>query len=178
MMRSESIGTLRACIVVCFTIGFATISHADDAVAGKPKLATNPFVEDFNYAWQEIGSTFAYFDARATVWSDIPRLYKRDLQQVKTREQFVGLMEQVLDELYDPHTQLTTNTPKSFRLVPSGTDLWAEWHGGVATITQVRGESDAERVGIKPATTVLSINGVAIAAAVEARLGRSYPHQT
>jgi carboxyl-terminal processing protease len=43
------------------------------------------------------------------------------------------VLEQVVDELYDPHSQLNTNTSKSWRLVPSGTDLWASgsgWPGG------------------------------------------------
>ena len=78
--------------------------------------------------------------------------------------------------MYDPHMQLTANLERSARLVPSGTDLWAEWQEGRATITQVRGNSDAERAGLKQGTLVIAIDDVPIAKAVEARLGRSYAH--
>lgn len=88
------------------------------------------FSQDFDYAWREIGTTYAYFDAKATAWGDVPRLYAGDLQRVTTREEFVVLLERMVGELYDHHAQLTVNLPTSSRLVPSGTDLWAEWRGG------------------------------------------------
>ena len=138
--------------------------------------AKDDFNQDFDTMWRTIASTYAYLDVKATSWSDVPRLYDRDLRRVTTREEFIGLLERVLDELYDPHTQLTVNTGTSPRLVPSGTDLWAEWRGGQAVITQVRADSDAQRAGIKPNTIVVTINDMAIADAVELRLGRTYPH--
>jgi C-terminal processing protease CtpA/Prc len=134
------------------------------------------FSQDFDFAWRTFASTYAYFDLKATAWNDVPRLYSADLQRVTTRDGFVGLLEHVLDEVYDPHTQLTVNTPTSPRLVPSGTDLWAAWRGEQATITEVRADSDAQRAGIKAAAVVISINDVPIADAVESRLGRTYPH--
>jgi carboxyl-terminal processing protease len=63
-------------------------------------------------------------------------------------------------------------------LVPSGTDLWAEWRDGRATITQVRSGSDAERAGIGHGTVVVAIDRTPIADAVGARLGRLYPDST
>ena len=134
------------------------------------------FEKDFGFVCQQVASTYAYFDAKATSWSDVPRLYDRDLRRVASREQFIGLLERVLDELYDPHAQLTVNTPSSPRLVPSGTDLWAEWRGGRAVITEVRPGSDAQRAGIVPGTVIVAIDGTAISDAVESRMGRTYPH--
>lgn len=131
---------------------------------------------DFETAWQEVASTYAYFDVKATRWSDIPLLYRSDLARVRSRSDFIGLLERVLDELYDPHAQLTVNTAASPRLVPSGADLWADWRGEQAVITDVRAASDAERAAIRPGSIVIEINGVPIAEAVSRRLGRSYPH--
>ena len=160
---------------------FACVSVVGIAFAGLPSAADkNPtkddFRQDFDYAFREIGTTYAYFDAKATSWSDVPRLYADDLQAVKTREDFVGLLERVLDELYDPHAQLNVNTATSPRLVPSGTDLWAEWRGREAIVTEVRAGSDAQRAGIQPGTIIVAINGVTIDDAVESRLGHTYPH--
>lgn len=134
------------------------------------------FDHDFATAWQEVASTYAYFDVKATRWSDIPLLYRADLAKVRSRNDFIGLLERVLDELYDPHAQLTVNTAASPRLVPSGADLWAEWRDEQAVITDVRAASDAERAAIRPGSIVVAIDGVPIAEAVSRRLGRSYPH--
>jgi C-terminal processing protease CtpA/Prc len=134
------------------------------------------FSQDFNTAWRRTTSMYAYFDTKATAWADVPKLYADDLRRVTTRDEFIALLEQVLDELYDPHAQLNVNSATSPRLVPSGTDLWAEWRGGQAVITDVRADSDAQRAGIKPNDIVVSISNTPIADAVDARLGRSYSH--
>ncbi len=136
------------------------------------------FQADYEELCTQIGSTYAYFDTKALQWSHVCDLYRPDFAQVQNREQFVTSLEHVIDELYDPHAQLNTNTPKSYRLVPSGTDLWAEWRDGQAVITQVREKSDAARAGIRAGMTVLALNAQPIAALVEARLGRAYPHST
>lgn len=131
---------------------------------------------DFHTAWLAVGERYAYFDAKATSWADVPRLYADDLQRISTRDDLVALLERVLDELYDPHAQLNVNLANSPRLVPSGTDLWAQWKRGEPTITDVRADSDAQRAGIRPGDIVVSLDGTPIADAVDARLGRSYPH--
>jgi len=132
--------------------------------------------QDFDAAWRAATDRYAYFDAKATSWADIPALYAQELRQLSTRDDLVALLERVIDELCDPHAQLNVNLASSFRLVPSGTDLWAEWRQGEALVTDVRVDSDAQRAGIRPNDVVVAIDGTPIADAVEARLGRSYPH--
>jgi carboxyl-terminal processing protease len=149
---------------------------ATSVFAADRVLTKDDFKQDFDFAWREIASTYAYFDDKATVWQDVPSVYKSDLEAVSTREQFVALLERMFDELYDPHAQLTTNTPISPRLVPSGTDIWAEWRDGEAVVTEVRNGSDAQRAGIKSNSIVVAINSVPIDAAVAARMGRTYTH--
>lgn len=134
------------------------------------------FRQDFDTAWRAASARYAYFDAKATSWADVPKLYADDLQRVSTRDGLVALLEEVLNELYDSHAQLNVNLANSPRLVPSGTDLWAQWRRGEATITDVRADSDAQRAGIRPGDVVVSIANTPIADAVDARLGRSYSH--
>lgn len=138
----------------------------------------NGFAEDFHAATEWIGGNYAYFGQKRTQWNEVPALYADDLRQVRTRDQFVRLLEQVVDELHDPHAQLNTNLRSSYRLVPSGTDLWAEWRDGKAIVTEVRAGSDAQRAGIEAGSEVVAIDGVGIERAVDARMGRSYPHAT
>jgi len=140
--------------------------------------STQDYQADFAELCSQIGSTYAYFDSKPLQWSQVCELYRADLAKVGNRDQFVTLLEQVIDELYDPHSQLNTNTAQSYRLVPSGTDLWAEWHDGRAVITQVRENSDAARAGVGAGMSVVTFNGKPIAALVDARMGRAYPHST
>ena len=141
-------------------------------------VAAQDYAADYAQLCSEVGSTYAYFDTKPLQWNRVCEVYRPELAQVRNRDQFVTLLEQVIDELYDPHSQLNTNTAQSYRLVPSGTDLWAEWRENRAVITQVRENSDAARAGIRAGMVVLTLNRQPIADLVEARLGRSYPHTT
>src|SRR6185369_12114238 len=76
------------------------------------------FQQDFNTAIQRIDAMYAYFDLKALKWAEISNLYSADIRGVTNRDQFVALLERVVDELYDPHAQLSVNLPNSPRLVP------------------------------------------------------------
>lgn len=145
--------------------------------AAKRELSHAEMEQDYEFLCREVAATYAYFDSKATAWKDVCELYRGDLKAATSRD-FVHLLERMLDELYDPHVQLNVNTATSPRLVPSGTDLWAEWRDGKAIITEVRANSDAQRAGIEANAIVVTIDGQPIDKAVEARLGRSYPHST
>lgn len=164
---------MRGWITIAGVAGLALAAQGADRA-----FSAQDYRADFAELCTQIGSTYAYFDSKAMRWERVCDLYREELGQVRTRDQFVTLLEQVVDELYDPHAQLNTNTDRSYRLVPSGTDLWAEWRDGQAVITQVRGSSDAERAGIRAGAIVLELNHQPIATLVESRLGRAYPHST
>lgn len=131
---------------------------------------------DFAQAVQLVGENYAYFDKKDTAWKTASARYADDVTRITNRAQLVVVLEQLLDELYDPHAQLNTNSPKSWRLVPSGTDLWAEWRDGSAVVTEVRSDSDAARAGVRAGDVVVSIGATPITSAVDARMGRTYPH--
>jgi len=90
---------------------------------------------------------------------------------VHSKRELVGVLERLLDNLYDAHAILRANTSHSPRMVPSGVDLWAEWIDGDAIVTAVRSGYGAERQGVRPGMHVLAINGVPIKDAADSRLG-------
>ena len=92
---------------------------------------------------RHIADNYAYFDQKSVVWSSVPTLYAAERERVRTRRDLVVLLERVVDELYDHHAHLTTNTPESTRLVPSGADMWAVWQNRRATVVEVRADYDA-----------------------------------
>jgi C-terminal processing protease CtpA/Prc len=141
--------------------------------APQTNFTRHQYDEDFDCLWRSISDEYAYFDQKQTDWKRVREIYRPQINAVKTREDFVALLESVLEELYDFHTHLNTNTPASPRLVPSGADIWAEWIRGRAIITEVRPESSAEKAGIRVGMQVAAINGIAVDEAVNRRVGKS-----
>lgn len=155
---------LTVVLFLCFFVGAFAAPQTD---------FTRQYYEDFDYLWRSISDEYAYFDQKQTDWNKVREIYRPRIGAVKTRGEFVALLESVLEELYDFHTHLNTNTAASPRLVPSGADIWAEWMKGRAIITEVRPDSAAEKAGIKIGMQVATINGVAVNEAVSRRVGES-----
>ena len=146
------------------------------APTGAPaELTPAQIREDFAVFWSGVKATYAYFEVKATRWEDVAALYGEDVRRAGSRPELIDLLEAAIAELYDDHAHLTVNTARSPKLVPSGTDLWAEWVGPAATVTDVRPESDAERSGIRPGAVVVSINGARVAELVDRTIGRAVP---
>ena len=136
-------------------------------------LTPEQYVRDFDHAWSQLRDNYAYFDKKETDWGRVREVYRPKAAEVGDRRQFVALLERVLDELYDPHTHLKVNTSRSTRLIPTGLDVWAEWRGGRAIITQLRKGFSAEQAGLKVGMEITSVNGVPVKEAVGGRLGVS-----
>lgn len=163
-MHRAKLSTL-VIILLCFLL--------ETFAATQTHFTRKQYEEDFDYLWQAVSDDYAYFDQKQTDWNKVREIYRPQINAVKTRGDFITLLESVLEELYDSHTHLNTNTPASPRLVPSGTDIWAEWVNGRAIITEVRPGSFAQKTGIRNGMQIAAINGQAIDEAVGRRLGKS-----
>lgn len=143
------------------------------SVSAQQLISSEQFTSDFDSMWSGLRDNYVYFDKKETDWNRVRELYRPMLAGVKTRSDFVTLLERVLDELYDNHTSLNTNLKTSPRLVPTGLDIWAEWSRGRAVIAQLRGGFSAEQAGLKVGMEIMAINGLPVAEAVSRRLPKS-----
>src|SRR4051812_39312659 len=149
--------------MLCATgIFAATLAHADEA--------SDQRVEDFDALWNFVHENYAYFELKRTDWDKAREIFRPQAVNATDKRALVGVLERLLDQLYDPHAHLGTNTPTSPRLIPSGTDLWAEWRGAQAIITSVRHDSEAEHVGLRAGMEIRRINGVPVANAIRQRM--------
>jgi C-terminal processing protease CtpA/Prc len=144
-----------------------------DACSSRPDITPEAVVGDFEALARHVGENYAYFDQKETVWSNVLTVYRPRLRSIRTKQQLISLLERMLDELYDPHTHLTVNTPDSPPLVPSGTDIWAEWQAGKAIVVDVRVGSPAARAGVRPLSEITSIDGERVEQAIASRVGES-----
>ncbi|MBC6697285.1 S41 family peptidase [Hymenobacter puniceus] len=143
------------------------------SLQAQPTLTSAQYQQDFDYFWTTINDNYCYFDKKQTDWAQVRQLYGAQVVGVSTRAQFVRLLENALNELYDNHASLSTNLPDSRRLVPTGTDAWAEFQQGKPVVVAVRPGYGAEQVGLRPGMEVVALNDVPIAQALLPLLGQS-----
>lgn len=136
-------------------------------------LSAAAYREDFDAAWMFVREAYAYFNLKQTDWDLVRALYRQRAAGVQSKREFVAVLEEMMEELYDPHAHLGINTVSSPRLVPSGSDLWAEWRDGRAILTEVRAGSEAERVGLRQGMEIVSIQGQPVLELVRERLPKS-----
>ncbi|WP_324674801.1 S41 family peptidase [Hymenobacter sp. GOD-10R] len=142
-------------------------------VSGQTKLTPQQYRQDFDFFWETIHDNYAYFDKKQTDWYKVRQLYQPQADTIRSRRAFVRLLENAFMELYDNHASLATNRFDSQRLVPSGSDLHAEFVAGKAIVLDVRQHLGAEKVGIRPGMEVVAIGGVPIEQAIQPFVGKA-----
>lgn len=133
----------------------------------------NNYTDDFNAFWETMRDNYGYFDLKKTNWDKVKEIYLPQTYAIQNKQEFIKLLENAIAELYDNHTHLLTNLSSSYRLAPSGLDIWAEWDNGVYIIMEVRQGSGAELCGLIAGMEISSLNGIPIDDAVSGIIGKS-----
>lgn len=157
-------------ILFAFLLALLSLLAPVGARAQADTLPSGAAVEDFDALWTYVRDNYAYFHRKQTDWDSVRAIYRPRAAQARTRRELLPVLEDVMEELYDPHAHLGVNSASSPRLVPTGADLWAEWRDGRAMITDVRAGSAAEAAGMEPGMQVISIDGRPVRDVVRERL--------
>ena len=160
-------GGVLSVIAVCVTAAIAVTGFGQQRPAALPPSA---YVEDFDSAWTFIRDTYAYLEEKAVNWEQVRDLLRPRVTAVRDTDEFIGLLEELIEHLYDHHAHLGVNTAASPRLVPTGADLWAVHQDGAALITHVRAGSDAGQAGLRPGMEIVTIGARTVEEAVRDRL--------
>lgn len=142
-------------------------------VAPESEEVSERYAEDFDVFWRFVAEEYVYFDQKQTDWQHVRSLYKPKAATAANDRAFLNVLEQAVGELYDSHAGFDTNNHVSPRLIPSGTDLWAEWQNGQAVVTDVRAGSAAEQAGLRPGRVVRKIGGRPVEEVVRGLLPRT-----
>lgn len=142
------------------------------ALPAQVPATSDDYRADFDFLWETVRDDYAYFDLKQTDWNQVRATYRPQLDTLRSRRAFVRLLEQVLGELYDYHAGLNTNRLDSRRLVPTASDVYAEWVGNRARVLAVRPGYGAERVGVRPGQELTAVQGEPVAAALQPWLPR------
>lgn len=130
------------------------------------ELTGRQYREDFEFFWKTVQENYCYWDKKQTDWQEVKTRFSPMMDTVTSRRSFVLLLEKVMNELYDHHASLNTNTRQSQRLVPSGTDIWAQYVKGKPVITEIRPGFGADKAGLKAGMEIISVNDVPVATAI------------
>jgi carboxyl-terminal processing protease len=136
------------------------------------RLTPAQYREDVTFFWQTVRDDYAYFDRKQVDWEQVRTRYLPQADTLRSRRALIRLLETMLGELYDYHAALGTNRQDSPRLVPSGSDMYAEWEGERAVVRELRPGFGAEQAGIRPGTEILAVDGQPVATAAQAYLPR------
>ena len=128
------------------------------------------FKSDIQHACNEVPRVYAYFADRAAIWDEACAQAIVDIEQADTELDFLIVLERLLDDLYDAHISLNTNSSQSPRLVPSGSDVWIGDESSNYSVLGVRPGSGAAQAGVQPGDTLVSFNGLKSPELISARV--------
>lgn len=155
---------------IVLLIAFSLYGHISAQQLSHQELQPNQYRADFEEAWTFIQNNYAWIDEKSTDWNRVYNHFMPLVENAENEREFITVLEQLIEQLYDHHAHLGVNTSSSPRLVPSGTDLWAEFRDEKVVITSVRGDSRAEHEGVKEGMEIISIGGMPVLKAVEKRI--------
>lgn len=115
------------------------------------------YVKDFDVLMSDLDQYGAYTREDSFDFKRITATYRGRVASATNRDQALAVFEDVMGELHDFHASLSTNNNSSPKLVPSGTDIIAEWQRGQAVVVQVRSGSPAEKLGVKYGDVITKI---------------------
>jgi C-terminal processing protease CtpA/Prc len=118
--------------------------------------------KDFEFFMSTIQEDYCYWDKKTTDWTKVRSTFAPIVDTISSTTSFILTLEKVFNEIYDHHASLSSNTALSQRLVPSGTDLWAEYVNGKPLIIEVRQGFGAWLSGLKAGMEVTAINNETI----------------
>ncbi len=153
---------MKPAFILLFLLSAQLLSSGQQAI----KITTEQYKEDFNYFWTTINDEYCYFEKKQVNWQHVKEIYTPAVNAITNRDEFVTILEKAFNEIYDHHAILNTNTDSSQRLVPSGTDIWAEYINGKPIITELRRGFGAEAAGIVAGMEVVSINNIPVESAM------------
>ncbi len=131
------------------------------------------YQKDFDFYLKTIRDNYAYFDQQKTNWDNVKSLYQPLVDTCTSRNSLVHILEKTLNELYNGHNFLNTNTDQSNRLIPSGSDLKIIYTNGNFLIDEVRENFNSDLCGLKKGMQIISYNGVPVNESIKPFLPKS-----
>jgi carboxyl-terminal processing protease len=130
---------------------------------------------DSQLAWEElvtrVKSDYAYKDRVKNDIDTVFAHFKPAALQAKSEKEFIDLGQALLRNLRDPHLNMGPSDDDDYSVYPTGSDIYAQIQGDVATVIDVKAGAEAFNQGIRPGMQIVKVDGLTITAAIEAVTG-------
>ena len=138
-----------------------SVAHSEPLEAPAKAVSPTAVETDILTFCELVRSRYAYFESREAVWSQTCELAMQEARSPlsQTTSGHLALLERMVDQLYDNHISLDTNSAVSPRLVPSGSDYWLSMETGVPVVLAVRPGSGAAAAGLQVGDVIRAMNG-------------------
>ena len=161
--------------IAVLVLTFLPFTHIAKPVLGQ--VITQDFSEqklgwqsDLNDALMALEQNYAYRQDSKLDWNVLRQTYFQRLKAIKNKREFFSLIENLADEPHDHHLHLNQNSQASYRLVPSGLELWTEFENGVYRIQCARDFPQLESPGPLVGGIIQKIGGIDFDESVKNRL--------
>lgn len=131
------------------------------------------YQKDFDFYHKTIKDNYAYFDKQKSNWDNAKSIYQPYVDTCSSRNSFIQILEKTLNELYNGHNFLNTNTDQSNRLIPTGSDLKIIYKNGDFIIDEVREHFNSDICGLKKGMQIIGFNSLPIKEAIKPLLPKS-----
>ncbi|PSG87726.1 peptidase [Mesoflavibacter zeaxanthinifaciens subsp. sabulilitoris] len=136
-------------------------------------IAQTKYETDFNKFLNDYDQYFGYLKERKIDIERIRNYYQDDVKTVSNKDEFISLMEIVINEFYNGHISLNTNISSSNNIIPTGADIYAVKDGQKYFISDLRKGFPAEISGLKKGMEIVKYNNQDISDAVKKFLPKS-----
>ncbi|WP_316798402.1 S41 family peptidase [Pedobacter frigidisoli] len=128
-------------------------------INGYSAVAQTKYQKDLIEFWSDINDNYAYLDQQSIDWKKVKAIYEPQAEKISNDNEFIRLLENMLNELYNGHSSLGTNLKTSNRLIPSGSDLYIEKSGSQYIVKDLRKGFGADLAGLKIGMEITLFNG-------------------
>ena len=122
-------------------------------------FAQTIYQKDFSEFWSDLNENYAYFEQQKVDWNKVRQRYEPMVAEIHNRDEFIRILEHVVNELHNGHISLNTNLESSNRIIPSGSDIFIQQKENAFFITDIRRNYPSEHSGLKPGMQVIKFNG-------------------
>ncbi len=153
---------MRAVAVAALLILFFGAALPGAAPAG---LSPAERTDIFEKVWRDIRDLYYDPAFHGVNWEQVHERYLPEERAAKDDDDFYGVVRRMTGELHDAHTRFFS--PEQWKRIKlhehAGLGFAAEDVEGKTVVTSVEEESEAQRAGILPGMTVLTVDGITVA---------------
>tara|TARA_Y100000034_G_scaffold132010_1_gene194006 strand:+ start:683 stop:1927 length:1245 start_codon:yes stop_codon:yes gene_type:complete len=120
--------------------------------------------EDLNEILSDLSQNYVYLQEKDVDLNCIREYYEKQIPNIKSEEEVVLFFEYLLDEFYDSHVHLNTNTNSSFRL---SSPIYATFKNGKPIISNVWQTQIKNSIQNIVEAEILKINGIDFEVAIK-----------